>query len=69
MPTCSCTSGFKACDNQVAARCFVCDDMLCEGCSRLVLTKEGWVRICSCGPLCFRALQLRAARERREVAS
>lgn len=59
---CSCTLGFEGCAQPVVCRCFVCDAWLCEDCSRLVVTREGNVRICNCSASCLYALQVRAAR-------
>lgn len=66
---CQCDSelNFRPCEHAVVCRCFVCDAMLCEACSRLVLTKSGWVRICGCVKVCSYALAV--AERRTEAAS
>lgn len=62
---CTCKQGWKPCEITAAARCYVCDEPLCEACSRLELYKGTWIRVCGCGTrVCYEAWRLGYHRER-----
>lgn len=53
-----------ACPNESAVGCYVCGTKLCLDCTKAVLIRDGWVRICqptAADTLCLKAIGYRDA--------